>query len=181
MKSRGKGLGRRWPLTRLETASLYAACRENGIPTTLSELSRVSGVRRKEIASSYRLLLAELGFEVPTVDPIDYLPRLVSRTRSNPSVEAQAIEILHRVEKADVSSGMNPVVLAASALYMASTMQGEELTQKLVADIAGVRRSALVGGCKRIRVALPDPGSRFDKDTGPSSSIYPRGFSETDR
>jgi transcription initiation factor TFIIB len=160
MRSVGVGLGRRWPLDRLEAASLYVACREGGVPTTLNELARASGVRRKEIASSYRLLLDELGVCVPLVEPAGYLPKLVTRSNSNSAVQAEAVEILRRVEMAGVSSGMNPVVLAASALYLASAMQGYGLTQRRVADAAGIRRSALRKGYRRIRMVLGGPEER---------------------
>lgn len=152
MKALGRGLGTRWPPNRLEAASIYAACREGGVPTTLNELAKASGLRRKEIASSYRSLLAGLSVNVPVVDPAKYLPKLASK--ANSCVQAEAADILCRVGRTGVASGMNPIVLAASALYMASVMQGEGLTQRDVAKVAGVRRSALRNGYRRIRAVL---------------------------
>lgn len=44
---RGLATGR--PLTHAVAASLYAACREKGFPTTLVHVARASGVRRKDM------------------------------------------------------------------------------------------------------------------------------------
>ncbi len=50
-------------------ASLYAACRDGEIPRTLKDLTSVSNVKKKDIASSYRLLLKEMVIKMPVVDP----------------------------------------------------------------------------------------------------------------
>jgi transcription initiation factor TFIIB len=41
----------------LIAASLYAACRESGVPRTLNEVSDSGNIRRKELSVCYRLLL----------------------------------------------------------------------------------------------------------------------------
>jgi len=51
------------------TSALYAACRKEGIPRSLEEISEVSRVERKEIGRTYRYISQELGLEMRPVDP----------------------------------------------------------------------------------------------------------------
>ena len=44
----------------MATAATYLACRQNKLVRTLSELSKASGINRKEIASNYRFLVRRL-------------------------------------------------------------------------------------------------------------------------
>ena len=60
------------------TSALYAACRKEGIPRSLEEISEVSRVERKEIGRTYRYISQELGLEMEPVDPKKYVPRFCS-------------------------------------------------------------------------------------------------------
>lgn len=51
------------------SASLYAACRQNSIPRSLSEISQVARVNRKEIGRTYRYVSSHIGLELEPVDP----------------------------------------------------------------------------------------------------------------
>jgi len=64
------------------TAALYAACRKEGIPRSLEEISEVSRVDRKEIGRTYRYISQELGLEMEPVDPKKYVPRFCSELGS---------------------------------------------------------------------------------------------------
>ncbi len=63
------------------TSALYAACRMEGIPRSLEEVSEVSRVERKEIERTYRYISHELGLEMTPVDPKKYVPRFLFGTR----------------------------------------------------------------------------------------------------
>ncbi|MGA2198848.1 MAG: hypothetical protein ABSG45_02810 [Nitrososphaerales archaeon] len=149
-----EGLARGRPLTQIAASSLYAACREKEVPTTLDDVAQASGLGRKAVARWYRLLVAELGLKVTVADPAECLARVAFRLKVEPKVEADAREILSRAEKAGITAGVYATGLAASALYLASLLDGEWLTQSSAAGAAGVREATVRKESKRLRKVL---------------------------
>jgi transcription initiation factor TFIIB len=109
-----RGLAKGKPLTQIAASSLYAACREKTIPTTLDDVASASGAGRRAVARSYRFLVAELDLKVPVADPAECLAKVASRARVSPKVEADAREILSKAERAGITDGLCPQGLAAS-------------------------------------------------------------------
>ena len=145
------GLAKGKPLYQIAASSLYAACREKNIPTTLDDVAAASGVRRKAVARWYRYLVAGLELKIPVADPAECVAKVACRARVSPKVEADAREILSRAEKAGVTAGVSPTGLAASALYLASLLDGQWLTQNDAAEAAGVREATVRNLSKRLR------------------------------
>ena len=148
------GLAKRGSLPRVAVASLYAACREREFPATLDDMAETSGVDRKGIARCYRMLVRDLSVRVPVADPAEYVAMLASRARASAVVQASALYILSRAEKAGTAAGSNPIGLAAAALYIAAATEGERLTQRNAAEAAGVGEVTLREEYKRLRKAL---------------------------
>jgi transcription initiation factor TFIIB len=138
-----RGMARRKTLARFAAASLYAACRASDVPTTLDDVAAASGVTRKDLASCYRRLIGELDLKIPVAEPAEYVARVASKAKASAEVQAGALEILSRAEKAGVTGGSYPCGLAASALYVAAALAGEKLTQQEVAGAAGVREATI--------------------------------------
>ena len=120
------------------TAALYAACRKEGIPRSLSEVASVSRVERKEIGRTYRYVAQELGLEMKPVDPVKYVPRFCSELDLSEAVENQANEIIRTTAEKGLLSGKSPTGYAAAAIYAASLLCNEKKTQREVADVAQV-------------------------------------------
>jgi transcription initiation factor TFIIB len=146
-----EGLARGRPLAQIAASSLYAACREMNIPTTLDDVAAASGVGRKAVARWYRLLVITLDLKIPVGDPAECLAKVASRAKADPKVEADALEIISRAEKTGITDGLHPTGLAASALYLASMLNGQWLTQSSAAEAAGVREATVRKECKRLR------------------------------
>ena len=158
-RSLERGVNKRRPLVRIAASSLYAACRENEVPATLAEVAAASGLDRIVVASCYRLLVEELNLKIPVADPAECLANVASRAKTSPKVEADAREILSAAEKAGITAGVFPQGLAAAALYLASLLDGEALTQIEAAEAAGVREATVRKQCKRLRKVL---GTRIE-------------------
>lgn len=120
------------------SAVIYAICRLQGIPRTLDEISRASGIEKKEIGRAYRFLKAELKVDVPLTDPAQYVPKFATALKLGGEVQDEAIKLIKKALKKGLISGRGPTGVAAAALYIASAMHGEKKTQKEVADVAGV-------------------------------------------
>ena len=120
------------------TAALYAACRQEGIPRSLEEISDVSRVERKEIGRTYRYVSQELELAMEPVDPKQYVPRFCSELELPEEVKARAEEIITDTAEQGLLSGKSPTGYAAAAIYAASLLCNEKKTQREVAEVAQV-------------------------------------------
>jgi transcription initiation factor TFIIB len=119
-------------------AAIYVACRESGTPRTLKDISEESNVKLKEIARSYRMLYFELDLKIPIIDPIRCIAKVANKSKLSEKTKRQAAEIMNIVTKEEFSAGKDPMGIAASVLYLASLKNGENITQKHIANAAGV-------------------------------------------
>ncbi len=119
-------------------AVIYAICRMQGIPRTLDEISKASGIEKKEIGRAYRFLKTELDINVPLTDPGQYVPKFAAALKLSGEVQEDAIKLIKKALRKGLISGRGPTGVAAAALYIASAMHGVKKTQKEVADVAGV-------------------------------------------
>jgi transcription initiation factor TFIIB len=78
-KAEDKGLIRGRTISGIMAAAIYAACREAGTLRTLRDVASASNVGRKDLARNYRMLLFELGFKVPSVDPIKCIAKVANK------------------------------------------------------------------------------------------------------
>jgi transcription initiation factor TFIIB len=120
------------------TASLYAAARKAGTPRSLDEVTNVSRVDKDEIARTYRYVVRELKLEIEPADPLQYVPRFASELGLSDEGERRARELLDAAKREGIHSGKSPVGLAAAAVYAASLLANEKVTQKEVSDVANI-------------------------------------------
>ncbi|ELY44318.1 transcription initiation factor IIB [Natronorubrum sulfidifaciens] len=120
------------------TSTLYAACRMEGIPRSLDEVSAVSRVDRMEIGRTYRYISQELSLEMEPVDPKKYVPRFCSELDLSEEVQAKANEIIDTTAEQGMLSGKSPTGYAAAAIYASALLCNEKKTQREVADVAQV-------------------------------------------
>ncbi|WP_135855054.1 transcription initiation factor IIB [Halorussus salinus] len=120
------------------TGCLYAACRQEGIPRSLEEVSEVSRVDQKEIGRTYRYVAKELGLKMKPVDPKEYVPRFTSELDVSEEVKLKANEIIDESTEQGLLSGKSPTGFAAAAIYAASLLCNEKQTQREVAEVAQV-------------------------------------------
>jgi len=96
----------------------------------------VSNVKRKDLARSYRLLLKEMDIKMPVAEPSRCVSKIASRAGMSEKTQRRAREILIRAKQMRITAGKDPMGFAASALYVACTLEGEDKTQKDVAEAA---------------------------------------------
>ncbi|WP_248515018.1 transcription initiation factor IIB [Salinarchaeum laminariae] len=142
------------------TASLYASARQAGTPRSLDELEEVSRVDKMELTRTYRYVVRELGLEVQPADPKQYVPRFVSDLGLSEEVERRARQLLDRAQDVGVHSGKSPVGLAAAAVYAASLLTNEKVTQNEVSDVADISEVTIRNRYKELlEAAEGDDGS----------------------
>ena len=122
----------------MATASLYAAARQHGMPRTLVAFETVSRVEKLPIQRAYRYMSKELGLAVEPADPVEYLPQIASPLSISDEAERMARDLLDTAKKQDLHSGRAPAGLAAAAVYAATQLTNEAITQETVGEAANV-------------------------------------------
>ena len=153
-KALEKGLVRGRSISALIAASLYAACRDTETPRTLKDVAAACNIKKKDIARCYRLLLREMELRMPVVDPTKCVSRIASKAGLSEKTKRSALVILKKAEATRTSAGKDPMGLAAAALYVACVMEGENKTQKDVAEAAGVTEVTIRNRYKGLKSAL---------------------------
>ena len=119
-------------------ASLYVACRRTQTQRTLDEVARHSPLDKKDISRCYRILLKELNLRTPVPKAQLSVPKIASEVELGEETQRMAIEIIGKAERLKITVGKAPMGMAAAALYLACVMNGENRTQKVLAEASGV-------------------------------------------
>ena len=153
-KALDKGLVRGRSINAIAAAGLYAACRKSGSPKALREIAEASLVDKKDVARCYRLLLQELDFHMPISDPLTYVSKIAEKNGVSGKTQGAAIEILRNAKQQRFSAGKDPMGMAAAALYIACLQNGEKITQKDIAEAAGVTEVTVRNRYKALKMQL---------------------------
>ena len=161
-KALDKGLVRGRSINAIAAAALYAACHKSGSPKALREISEASLVDKKDVARCYRLLLKELDFHMPISDPLSYVSKIAEKNRVSGRTQGTAIGILRAARQKRFSAGKDPMGMAAAAIYIACLQNDEKITQKDIAEAAGVTevtvRNRYKSLKKQLNLEIPERG-----------------------
>jgi len=152
-KALEKKLVRGRSISAMIAASLYAACRDTETPRTLKDIADAANVKRKEIARCYRILHRELELKMPVVDSIQCIARISSKLKITEKTKRYAAKILKETQDRQESSGKDPMGLAAAALYLSCVQNGVSITQRDLAEAAGVTEVTIRNRYKALREA----------------------------
>ena len=153
-KAQERGLVRGRTISSVLAAAIYIACREIGTSRTLKDIAFISNIKRKDIARTYRLLVLELNYKIPMVDPIKCIVRVANKADLSEKTKRQAMNIMHNVTKSGISAGKDPMGLAASVLYLSCLSTGESRTQTDIAEAAGVTEVTVRNRYKNLKRQL---------------------------
>lgn len=142
-KAHEKKLVRGRPISAFLCASLYAACRDTETPRTIKDIGKESQVKQKQINKCYRVLVEGLGLRMPTIDPIKCVSRVANKVGVSEKTKRDAVAIIKDYEKGGNIAGKSPMVVAATAVYIAVIKNDEGFTQRDVAQAANVTEVAI--------------------------------------
>ena len=151
-KAEERALLRGRAISSILAAAVYIACREMGMPRTLSEIASSSNIRLRTLAMDYRLLVKKLDLKIPSVDPIICIAKIANKANLT---KRHAMNIMHDVIKREISAGKRPMALAASVIYLSTMDTAENKTQRDIAVAAGISEFAL-------RIRIQDLKNRLD-------------------
>ncbi len=164
-KALEKGLVRGRSINAITAASLYAACRGNGTPRTLREISETSLVDKKDVARCYRLIIKELEVHIQVADSLTYVSKIAQKNDISGKAQGAAIAILREAKLKRFAAGKDPMGLAAASLYIACLQNNEGITQKDIADAAGVTevtiRNRYKALMRQLKLEVPTKKSSF--------------------
>lgn len=135
-------------------AAVYAACREMGISRTLGDIAAITDSRHKTISRCYRLLVNELDIRIPLADPMKCIAKVANNLHLDERTKRSAMSIMNTLTKEEISAGKLPMALAATVLYISCLKNGENMTQKRIAEAAGVTEVTIRNRIKDLRVRL---------------------------
>ena len=152
-KALEKKLVRGRSISGMIAASLYAACRDAETPRTLNDVADAANVKRKDISKCYRLLHQELELKIPVVDSIQLIARISSKLEIPEKIKRYAVKVLQDAQERKESAGKDPMGLAATALYLSCVKNGVSITQRDLAEAAGVTEVTIRNRYKRFNQA----------------------------
>ncbi|MDH3853615.1 MAG: transcription initiation factor IIB [Nitrosopumilus sp.] len=155
-KALEKKLVRGRSISAMIAASLYAACRDTETPRTLKDVADAGNIKKKDISRCYRILHQELELKMPVVNSIQCVARIASKLGITEKTKRHATKILQVANERKESAGKDPMGLAAAALYMSCVKNGEDMTQRDIAEAANVTEVTIRNRYK---------GLRLDQDT----------------
>ena len=153
-KAQEKQLVRGRSISSILAAAIYATCRELDAARTLADVANATNVKRKAISRSYRLLVLELDLKVPLVNPMKCVAKIANKAHLSEKTKRIAMETMNDLIGKEISAGKLPMGLAATVLYMSCLTSGETITQKDIADAAGVTEVTIRNRFKDLKARI---------------------------
>ncbi len=153
-KAKEKELIRGRTISSVLAAAIYMACREMGAPRSIRDMTEITNVKSTEITHAYRLLVLELDLKVPLIDPAKYVAKIANKAKISEKTKRIAIDTMEEIVKREISAGKNPMGLAAAVLYVSCLRNNENMTQKDIAEAAGVTEVTIRNRFKDVKTCL---------------------------
>lgn len=137
-KAHEKGMIRGRSALAVLAATVYIACRQMDAPRTLDDIVIASNIKRKLITKSHRELIFELQLKLPDIDNRKCVVRVANKANVSEKTKYKAINLMDKVVKEGISTGKDPMGLAAAVLYASCIITGEQKSQTDLARAAQI-------------------------------------------
>ncbi|MFX0100644.1 MAG: hypothetical protein ACFFCS_13805 [Candidatus Hodarchaeota archaeon] len=123
---------------------LYATCKMEGIPRSLSEfLGYFDGSGEKRLYECLKILASEFNFNTRMPDPLSLLKHYSKLAGFPPEVTLYGYQLLDNILLVKKIQGKDPNGYIAACLYHACKVQGLKFTQEKMATMCKVNTSTL--------------------------------------
>lgn len=136
-----RNLARCRPTEHLVTATVWIACKRNQAPIAWKEFAAKADIDLRTLHRTTKLLIRTLSLKIHPASPVDFIAKFSAKLSLTHKVEQKAIKLLEEFMKK--KSGMNPLSLAATAMYVACLQSEVQRTQKSIAQTAGITETTL--------------------------------------
>lgn len=149
-KTAEKLIIKRRSLQAISAAVVYMACRQCKLPRTLNEVASASRTSSREVGRNYMFLMKKLNFSIQPTKPSQYTSKLLTQLSMRRKTKEITNKILRVADELKLSSGRNPVGMAAAAIYIASLLTGERKTQREIAEVARITEATIRNRSKEL-------------------------------
>ena len=125
-----------------------------GVPRTLDEVAQKLQQGRKEIGRTVRIIKRKLKMKPITTKPEHYIDRFCSDLELRSEAIALCHQWMKEIKRLELDSGRGPVGIAASLIYMASIVTGQNRTQREIAEATNVTEVTIRNRYKELSKAL---------------------------
>jgi len=131
-------------------ASLYIACRKEGVPRTLKEIEALTtNANKKEIGRCFKYMLKKLDTSLGTITTKDFMVRFTGNLKLPNDVCKAATAIAEKAQ-ADYQQGKCPTSVVAAAIYMAASLSKHKKTCKDVSEATGAAEVTIRNAYKEL-------------------------------
>ena len=123
----------------MAVASVYAACKEIGLPRRLDDISEAAYADKLFAGRCFGMMAQELDLNSLIIDTTRYTSKIAENADVNQKTYRMALDILDTVKKNPISYGKDPKALATAALYTACLInEPERASQARLAKAGGI-------------------------------------------
>jgi len=152
-KTLAKKIGRGRSIPVILSACVYAGCRFTNTPRTIQDIANASNLRRTSIHRIYRILVKDLDLTLETYNPVSFITRITTDVGASEKTKRDAIKFLIKAEELMITSGKNPVAMAATVVYLATILNGEKVSQTQISKAADISSVTIRNLCKKLKDA----------------------------
>tara|TARA_Y100001960_G_C14713797_1_gene848481 strand:+ start:729 stop:1712 length:984 start_codon:yes stop_codon:yes gene_type:complete len=149
-KALAKKIARGRSIPVILSASVYAACRFTNTPRTIQDIASATNLRRTTIHRIYRLLVRDLDLTLETYNPISFITRIATQVGASEKTKRDAIKFLIKAEELMITSGKNPIAMAATVVYLAAMTNREKVSQTQISKEANISSVTIRNLCKKL-------------------------------
>ena len=137
-------------------ATIYITCRITDTPRTLQDVVEAGNIKKKVLQRTYRFLAKELDLSPEAYSPSEFVTRIAKGLTLSEKTQRLAFKILDLCAKKQVSTSKNPMAMAAAAVYLASTITVEGVSQLKISKISGISAVTIRERRKEIVMKIGD-------------------------
>ena len=145
-----KGLFKGRGTEKVSITILYINCRIQNLPVTLDEISKASGVSKKEILRLQKIYSKLLNLQLPQHNLSILLRRFSSDLRLERRTFERCEDILNTAIKHNFSDGLSPNTIIGTIIYLASKLEKDRRSQSTIAKVMGVSELTIRNGYQRL-------------------------------
>ncbi|WP_255464475.1 transcription initiation factor TFIIIB [Nitrosopumilus sp. b1] len=127
----------------LVAASLYAACRQSSTLRSLDDIVKAANIEKRILSRDFRTLVSRLELNVDQYDTAVFITKICNNLDMKETTKRQAVDFLKKCEERGITEGKNPIVQAASCVYIACVLNGEKISQNQISRVAAVSSVAI--------------------------------------
>jgi len=130
---------------------LYYACRSFNLPISFKEIVGETSYNSRIFERSYKMLMATFNLKNPIVNPLVFVSRYVTELGLSFDFERKVLIVIQKIPSV-IRSGLNPIVLCASVIYLISKNENIKVKQNEIAKITGITEISIRNNYRKLKL-----------------------------